>query len=147
MFASCGQVTYLGGMLPRVMHIDVEVNARIAEADAAFGRLHVSIWDQGGALLGAELKVFRYVMLPALLYARGTVCQRLAKGLGCFRAGCLGQLLGIGCHDRISGAGVLKRAGVQDVRTLLRLPPLRWMRHIARVPGEHLPKRILYGEL
>ena len=36
--------TYLGSTLSRVVHIDDEVNARIAKASAAFGRLRGSIW-------------------------------------------------------------------------------------------------------
>ena len=38
--------TYLGGTLSRVVHIDDEVNARIAKASAAFGRLRGTIWDR-----------------------------------------------------------------------------------------------------
>ena len=39
--------TYLGSTLSKVkvVHIDDEVNARIAEASAVFGRLRGSIWD------------------------------------------------------------------------------------------------------
>ena len=37
--------TNLGSTLSRVMHIDDEVNARIAKASAAFGRLRGSVWD------------------------------------------------------------------------------------------------------
>ena len=37
--------TYLGSTLSRVVHIDDEVNNRIAKARAAFGRLRGSIWD------------------------------------------------------------------------------------------------------
>ena len=66
MIASGGQVTYLGNTLSRVVHID-EVNARIAKASAAFGRLCGSIWDQSG--IDIKLKVYRSVVLPALLYA------------------------------------------------------------------------------
>ena len=40
--------TYLGGTSSRVVHIDDEVNARIAIASAAFGRLCGSIWDRSG---------------------------------------------------------------------------------------------------
>ena len=40
--------TYLGSTLSRVVHIDDEVNARIAKASAAFGRLRGSIWDRSG---------------------------------------------------------------------------------------------------
>ena len=35
--------TYFGSTLSRIVHIDDEVNARIAKASAAFGRLHGSI--------------------------------------------------------------------------------------------------------
>ena len=38
--------TYLGSALSRVVYIDDEVNARIAKASAAFGRLSGSIWDR-----------------------------------------------------------------------------------------------------
>ena len=38
--------TYLGSTLSRVVHIDDEVNARIAKASVAFGRLRGSIWDR-----------------------------------------------------------------------------------------------------
>ena len=37
--------TYFGSTLSRIVHIDDEVNARIAKASAAFGRLRGSIWD------------------------------------------------------------------------------------------------------
>ena len=38
--------TYLGSTLLRVVHIDDEVSARIAEPSAAFGRLRGSFWDR-----------------------------------------------------------------------------------------------------
>ena len=40
--------TYLGSILSRIVPIDDEVNARIAKASAAFGRLHGSIWNWSG---------------------------------------------------------------------------------------------------
>ena len=49
--------TYLGSTLSRVVHIDDEVNARIAKASAAFDRLRGSVWDnydRSGILQGAH---------------------------------------------------------------------------------------------
>ena len=61
--------TYLRSTLSRVVHIDDEVNARIAKASAAFGRLRGSIWDRSGISLDTKLKVYRSVVLPTLLHA------------------------------------------------------------------------------
>ena len=36
---------------------------------------------------------------------------------------------------------------VQSVHTLLKLAHLRRTGHVTRMPDEHLPKKILYGEL
>ena len=55
--------TYLGRQLSSVVHIDDEVNARIAKASAAFGRLRGT-----GIRLDIKLKVYRSVVLPTLLY-------------------------------------------------------------------------------
>ena len=40
--------TYFRSTLSRVVHIDVEVNARIVKASAAFGRLRGCVWDRCG---------------------------------------------------------------------------------------------------
>ena len=43
--------TYLGSTLSRVVHIDDEVNARIAKANTVLGQLCGTIWDQSGIRL------------------------------------------------------------------------------------------------
>ena len=50
--------TYLGSTLSRIVHIDDDVNAKIAKDNAAFGRLCGSIWDQSGIKLDTKLKVY-----------------------------------------------------------------------------------------
>ena len=115
--------TYLGSTLSRVVHIDDEVNARIAKASAAFGRLRGSIWDRSGIRLDTKLKVYRSVVLPTLLYAceTWTVYQWHAKRLNHFHTSCLRKLLKIKWQDRIPDTEVLKRAGMQSIHTLLKL--------------------------
>ena len=89
--------TYIGSTLSRVVHIDDEVNARIAKASAAFCQLRGSIWDRSGIRLDTKLKVYRSVVLPTLLYAceTWTVNQRHAKRLNHFHTSCLRKLLKI----------------------------------------------------
>ena len=124
--------TYLGSTLSRVVHIDDEVNARIAKASAAFGRLCGSIWDRSGIRLDTKLKVYRSVVLPTLLYAceTWTVNQRHAKRLNHFHTSCLRKLLKIKWQDRIPNTEVLKRAGMQSIHTPLILAQLRWTGHV-----------------
>ena len=63
------------------MHIDDEVNARIAKASAAFGRLRGSIWDRSGIRLDTKLKVYKAVVLPTLLNANTIVCMQNVDSL------------------------------------------------------------------
>ena len=114
-----GKFTYLGSSLSRVVHIDDEVNARIAKACAAFGRLCGSVWDRSGIRLDAKLKVYKAVVLPTLLYAceTWTIYQQHAKRLNHFHTSCLRKLLKIKWQDRIPDTEVLKMAGMQSVHT------------------------------
>ena len=141
--------TYLGSTLSGVVHIDDEVNARMANASAAFGRLHGSIWDRSEIRLDTKLKVYRSVVLPTLLYAyeTWTVYQRHAKRLNHFHTSCLRKLLKIKWQDRIPDTEVPKMAGMKSIHILLILAQLRWTGHVTRMPDERLPKKILYGEL
>ena len=126
--------TYLGSTLSRVVHNDDEVNARIAKASAAFGRIRGSIWDRSGIRLDTKLKVFRSVVLPTLLYAceTWTVYQWHAKRLNHFQTSCLRKLLKIKWQDRIPDTEALKRAGMQSIHTLLKLAQLRWTGHVCQ---------------
>ena len=134
---------YLGRTLSRVVHIDDEVNARIAKPSAAFGRLRGSIWDRSGIRLDTKLKVYRSVVLPTLLYAceTWTVYQRHAKRQNHFHTSCLRKFLKIRWQDRIPNTEVLKRAGMQGIHTLLKLAQLRWTGHVTRMPDERLPRK------
>ena len=104
--------TYLGSTLSRVVHIDDEVNAKIAKASAAFGRLRGSVWDRSRIRLDTKLKVYKAVVLPTLLYACETwaVYQRHTKRLNHFHTSYLRKLLKIKWQDRIPDTEVLKRA-------------------------------------
>ena len=141
--------TYLGSTFSRVVHIDDEVNARIAKASAAFGRLRGSVLDRSRIRLDTKLKVYKAVVLPTLLYAceMWTVYQRHAKRLNHFHTSCLRKLLKIKWQDRIPDTEVLKKAGMHSVHSLLKLAQLRWTSHVTKIPEERLPKKILYGEL
>ena len=135
--------TYLGSTLSRIVHIDDEVNARIAKASAAFCRLRGSVWDRSGIRLDRKLNVYKAVVLPTLLYAceMWTVYQRHTKRLNHLHTSCLRKLLKNKWQDRIPGTEFLKRAGMPSVHTLLKRAQLRWTGQVTRMTQVRLPKK------
>ena len=89
------------------MYIDDEVNARIAKASAAFGRLRGSVWDRSGIRLDTKLKVYKAVVLPTLLRNKDSL-QRHAKRLNHFHTSFLRKLLKIKWQERIPDTGLDK---------------------------------------
>ena len=55
--------TYLGSTLSKVVHIDTEVNNRIAKASVTFGRLRENVWERIAIRLSTKLKVYHAVVL------------------------------------------------------------------------------------
>ena len=103
--------TYLVSTLSRNI-IDDEVNARLAGASAAFGRLHNNLWNRRGITLETKVKVYRTVVLTTLLYGCESwmVYESHAKKLSHFHTTCLRKLLGIKWQDKIPDTEVLRRA-------------------------------------
>ncbi|XP_062570782.1 uncharacterized protein LOC134232822 [Saccostrea cucullata] len=103
--------TYLGCTLSRNVHIDDEVNSRIAKASSAFGRLNKAVWGRRGITTTTKLSVYRAVVLTTLLYAceTWTVYSRHTRKLNHFHTVCLRKILGIKWQDRIPDTEVLNR--------------------------------------
>ena len=141
--------TYPGSTLSRNVLIDDEVDARIAKASTAFGRLHKNVWKRQGLNLQTKLEVYKTVVMTTLLYAceTWTVCCRHARELIRFHINCLRRLLHINWQDMIPDTEVPKRAGLQSIHALLEKVQLRWAGHVVRVSDESLPKHLLYEEL
>ena len=101
--------TYLGGTLSRVVHIDDEVNARIAKASQHLAG-NVEVFGTEVESDDKKLKVYRSVVLPTLLYACETltVYKRHAKRLSHLHTSCLRKLLKIKWQDRIPDPEVLE---------------------------------------
>lgn len=101
--------TYLGSTLSYNVHIVDETIVRVAKASAAFGSLHSSVWEQKGISL-TNLKVYRAVVLSALLYASetSTVYRQHAKYLNCFHLCCLCKLLKVKWQDKVPDTEILE---------------------------------------
>ena len=141
--------TYIDSTLSRAVHIDDEVNSRIAKASSAFGRLKDNVWERRGISLSTKLKVCRAVILTTLLYGSEswTVYSRHARQLNHFHMTCLRRLLRIKWQDKIPDTEVLSRTNLPSIHTLLQKVQVRWAGHVALMPDTRLPKQLLYGEL
>ena len=125
--------TYFGNTLSRVVHIDDEVNARIAKASAAFAMAdYMEVFGIEVESDDTKLKAYGSVVLPTLLYAceTWTVYQQHARRLNHFHTSCLRKLQKIKWQDRIPDTEVLKGTGMQSVHILLKLAQLRWTGHM-----------------
>ena len=128
--------TYLGSTLSRAVNIDAEVNNRISKASVAFWRLREDVCQRRGLSFTTKLKVYRALFLTTLFYAceTWTVYSRHAKQLNHFLVSCLRRLLHITWQDEVSDTGVLERAGLCRVYTLLQKAQARWAGHVVRIP-------------
>ena len=141
--------TYLGSTLSQAVHIDDEINTRIAKASATFGRLRPIVWDRRGIKLTTKLKVYAAVVLPSLLYAceTWTVYSRHVKKLNRFHLKCLRKMMKIRWQDKVPNTDILQQADMPSIHTMLAKAQLRWAGHVVRMPDERLPKKVFYGEL
>ncbi|XP_005102894.1 uncharacterized protein LOC101847595 [Aplysia californica] len=126
--------TYLGSTLSRAVHIDAEINTRVAKASAAFGRLRKNVWERRGVSLSTKLETW-------------TVYSRHAKQLNRFHLSCLRKILRIRWQDKAPDTAVLERAGTPSIYTILHKTRARWAGHVIRMADSRLPKQLMYGEL
>nr|VZI25725.1 unnamed protein product [Spirometra erinaceieuropaei] len=129
--------------------IDDEVASRISKASQAFGRLQSTVWNRHGLQLSTKLKMYKAVILPALLYGAETwtVYAKQARRLNHFHLSCLRRILKLNWQDQIPDTEVLERTGILSIYAILRQMQLRWSGHLVRMDDERLPKRLFYGDV
>jgi len=134
--------TYLGSTLSSSLVIEDEVNARIAKANVAFGRLRSNVWSRRGISLPTKPKFYRAIALPMLLYAceTWTIYQRHARKLNHLYTTCLRRLMNIKWQDKVSDTKVLARE-LPSIHTILMQHQLWWAGHLVRMSDDHPPQK------
>jgi len=112
---------YLGSVLSSAANIDDDVNARLAKANAAFGRLSKSLWNNHGIRLATKISVYRAVVLTTLLYGceSWTVYRRHIAKLDQFHLRCLRKIAHIKWQDMIPNTDVLARCDISGIEVLV----------------------------
>lgn len=121
----------------------------MGKASAAFGRLRERLWNNHHVSIKVKCKVYRAVVLSALLYGAETwtIYQFQVKKLHAFMMRHIRQILSVSWRDRITNVEILKRAGLPSMADMLITKGLRWIGHVHRMGHERLPRQLLYSQL
>nr|VZI07180.1 unnamed protein product [Spirometra erinaceieuropaei] len=124
--------SYLGSTLSRNTKIDDEVANRISKAIQAFGRLQCTVWNRHGLQMSTNLKMYKAVILPTLLYGAETwtVYTKKARRLNRFHLSCLCHILRLNWQDRIPDTDVREQTEILSISAILRQIQLRWSGHL-----------------
>ena len=140
---------YLSSTLSVDNRADSEISSRIQNACASFGKLEKRLWSRVGIRLSTKCKVYKAMVLPALLYSTETytLYREHIKRLEAVQQRHLRRIMKIKWSDYVSSVEVLRRAGMDSVEAVLATMQLRWTGHVVRMEEDRIPKQLLYGEL
>lgn len=140
---------YLGSILSEDCSIDSEIQNRIKQASAAFGRLRHRVFQNNNLHLHTKVAVYQAVCITTLLYSceAWTTYSRHIKALERFHTGCLQRILGLTWRDHVPQTEILAKTNSRSIESMVTQHQLRWLGHVIRMPQDRLPRRILYGQL
>ncbi|KAJ3584580.1 hypothetical protein NHX12_015075 [Muraenolepis orangiensis] len=140
---------YLGSILSEDNTIDNEVQNRIKQASAAFGRLRRRVFQNKNLHLRTKVCVYQAICITTLLYSceAWVTYSRHIRALEQFHICCLQRILGITWCDRVPHSEVLSKTNCRSIEATIIQHQLRWLGHVVRMPSNRLPCRVLYGQL
>jgi exonuclease III len=140
---------YLGSILSASCNIEDEVQNRLKAASSAYGRLRQRVFDNRDLTLKTKICVYKAVCLSTLLYGAETWTpyRRHIKTLEAFNIRCLQRILRVSWKDKIPHTRILERTGSISMEATIMRQQLRWIGHTIRMPGNRLPRKVLYGQL
>ena len=140
---------YLGSIISGDNSIDSEVQNRLNQASAAYGRLRRRVFQNKNLNLNTKISVYQAICITTLLYSceAWVTYSRHIKSLEQFNIRCLQRILGITWRDRVPHTEILGRTGCKSIEATITRHQLRWLGHVTRMPYNRLPRRVLYGQL
>jgi len=141
--------SYLGSIISSNANVDAEINHRIQQAAAAFGKLRSRVFQDRDIRIDTKLKVYRAIVITTLLYGSETwtTYRRHIAALEKFHQRCLRRMMNIKWQDKKTNISVLEQAATSSVESIIVKNQLRWVGHVTRMEDCRLPKQMLYSEL
>lgn len=105
--------TYLGSTLSSHANVDAEVNHRIQQAAAAFGKVQSRVCQDRDIRLDTKIKVYKAIVVTTLLYGSETwtIYYRHIAALEKFQQRYLRKMVIIKWQNRRTNLSVLEQAG------------------------------------
>jgi len=143
------QFTYLGSIITSTCDLTAEIQHRVNLASAFFGRLSKRVFTNRDLSTPTKMAVYNAIFVSTLFYAceGWTPYCRHIRALEAFHIRCLQTILHVHWCDKIPHVEIRRRAGTTCLETILLRRQLRWLGHVIRMPGNRLPRRLLYSEL
>ena len=141
---------YLASMQTSDLSARAEVSNSSASAANAWLKLcKLHVWDDDFISRGIECTLYKVIVQSMLLYASeiwALNTQQLHR-LEVFRMKCLRKICKVTSKDKIRNKFILGWCNVARVSNIVSHRRLRWLGHLARMPDERLPKRVLSGHM
>ena len=140
---------YLGSILSSSCDLEPEVQNRIRQASASFGKLRVRVFTNRDLTINTKVRVYVPSCLSILLYGSEswTLYRQQIRRMEAFHIQCLQCMLGITWRDRIPYANILQMANTTSIESMIIARQFCWVGHVIRMPENCLPRQVLYGEL
>lgn len=139
---------YLGTHIHYSLSDEYEVKHRIAAASAAFGALSSMLCSRRTEYTRRG-QIYKTLVLPILAYGSEywAYTQALAHKIQSFHNKCVRRMCRVTLKHthkhRITASSLEERLGLRDIQTMLDDHRLRWIGHVARMPQQRLPRRML----
>ena len=140
---------YLGSMVERNCTDEADVDARIEKAGNAFGALRKPLFSSMRVSYKAKALVYVTLILAILLYGAECWCltEKLYARLRAFHARSIRAICRVNRkHTRdhhISNEMLQTRTGIMPIDVYITRHQLRWAGHVARMPYNRLPRKML----
>ena len=140
---------YLGSIISNTASIDKEINARIARATSAYGRLTKRLWTNKGIRLDTKISVYKAAVITSLLYGceTWTLNKKQIMRLEKFHQTTLRKIARIKWFHKVTNYEVLSRCNIPSLQSMVESARLRWTGHVVRMKDDRIPKALLYGRL
>ena len=140
---------YLGTFLTRDCRDSYDVLNRIKKAGNAFGALRSALFSNKAISYEAKSVAYLCLILPILLYGAETWCltESIYNHLRTFHHTCIRAMCRVNRSHvfryRISTDDLLDRLSLKKIDYYVFHRQLSWLGHVARMPFERLPRKLL----